>query len=86
MVHEGGEPAEVPLPRYAHQVVYDEGTKRVFMHGGNAGEVNTQVEDVETEVEGGGDNERPGSGDEDRPSRVSKETRLDDFWTMKLLR
>ncbi|KAG2073978.1 hypothetical protein BDR04DRAFT_1126925 [Suillus decipiens] len=78
VIREGGEPAEVPLPRYAHQVVYDEGMKRVFMHGGNAGEVNTQVEDVETEVEG--------SGDEDRPSRVSKETRLDDFWTMKLLR
>ncbi|KAG2364029.1 Muskelin N-terminus-domain-containing protein [Suillus spraguei] len=78
VIREGGEPVEVPLPRYAHQVVYDEGMKRVFMHGGNAGEVNTQVEDVETEVEG--------SGDEDRPSRVSKETRLDDFWTMKLLR
>ncbi|KAG6375663.1 hypothetical protein JVT61DRAFT_3235 [Boletus reticuloceps] len=28
----------VPLPRYAHQVVYDELTKNVYMHGGNAGE------------------------------------------------
>ncbi|KAF9236152.1 hypothetical protein BU15DRAFT_50489 [Melanogaster broomeanus] len=28
-------PSEVPVPRYAHQVVYDEGMKRVYMHGGN---------------------------------------------------
>jgi hypothetical protein len=86
MVQEDGEPAEVPLPRYAHQVVYDEGMKRVFMHGGNAGEVNVPVENVEAEVEESGDGERPRSSDEDRPSRVLKETRLDDFWTMKLLR
>ncbi|KAG1767395.1 Muskelin N-terminus-domain-containing protein [Suillus occidentalis] len=86
MVQEDGEPAEVPLPRYAHQVVYDEGMKRVFMHGGNAGETNMPVENVEAEVEESGDGERPRSSDEDRPSRVLKETRLDDFWTMKLLR
>lgn len=86
VIQEDGEPAEVPLPRYAHQVVYDEGMKRVFMHGGNAGEVNVPVENVGTEVEGSGDDERPRSGDEDRPSRVLKGTRLDDFWTMKLLR
>ncbi|KAG2135782.1 Muskelin N-terminus-domain-containing protein [Suillus clintonianus] len=85
-IQEGGEPVEVPLPRYAHQVVYDEGKKRVFMHGGNAGEVSAPAEDVEPEVEASGDEERPRSGEEDRPSRVLKETRLDDFWTMKLLR
>ncbi|KAF9467401.1 Muskelin N-terminus-domain-containing protein [Collybia nuda] len=28
---------EEPLPRYAHQVVYNPITKTVFMHGGNAG-------------------------------------------------
>ncbi|EIW83449.1 hypothetical protein CONPUDRAFT_89328 [Coniophora puteana RWD-64-598 SS2] len=33
-----GRTIEAPLPRYAHQVVYDEGTNTVFMHGGNAGE------------------------------------------------
>ncbi|KAG1725427.1 Muskelin N-terminus-domain-containing protein [Suillus paluster] len=77
-IQEGGEPVEVPLPRYAHQVVYDEGTKHVFMHGGNAGEVSALAEEIETEGEG--------SGDEDRPRKVLKETRLDDFWTMKLLR
>lgn len=28
---------EEPLPRYAHQVVYNPITKAVYMHGGNAG-------------------------------------------------
>ena len=28
---------EEPQPRYAHQVVYEEGSKTVFLHGGNAG-------------------------------------------------
>ncbi|OJA09261.1 hypothetical protein AZE42_02024 [Rhizopogon vesiculosus] len=77
-IKEGGELTEVPRPRYAHQVVYDEGTKCFFMHGGNAGDVSAVAEEMEPEEEGG--------GDEDRPRRVVKETRLDDFWTMKLSR
>ena len=35
---------EEPLPRYAHQVVYNPRTKIVFMHGGNAGLVGQQLE------------------------------------------
>src|ERR1700683_570710 len=40
--HVGGSKEEAatvkePQPRYAHQVVYEEGSKTVFMHGGNAG-------------------------------------------------
>ncbi|KAJ7772726.1 Muskelin N-terminus-domain-containing protein [Mycena maculata] len=33
----GESPADAPLPRYAHQVVYDPTTRTIFMHGGNAG-------------------------------------------------
>jgi len=77
VITEGGGPSEVPRPRYAHQVVYDEKTKYFFMHGGNAGDVSA-VEDVEPEEER--------SGDGDSPRGVIRETRLDDFWTMKLLR
>jgi hypothetical protein len=29
--------AETPVPRFAHQVVYDPTTKTMFMHGGNGG-------------------------------------------------
>jgi len=76
VIKEGGEPVEGPCPRYAHQVVYDEGTKRFFMHGGNAGDVTAVTEEMELEEEGG----------VDRPRTVVKETRLDDFWTMELLR
>lgn len=35
---------EEPLPRYAHQVVYNPRTKAVGMHGGNAGVVGQQLE------------------------------------------
>lgn len=38
------EKVEEPLPRYAHQVVYNPRTKTVFMHGGNAGMVGQQLE------------------------------------------
>ncbi|KAG0701286.1 Muskelin N-terminus-domain-containing protein [Suillus ampliporus] len=89
-IQEGGEPVEVPLPRYAHQVVYDEKMKRVFMHGGNAGGVGAPAEEMkaEAEGEGSGDDDRSDDDrdDDERPKKVLMETRLDDFWTMKLLR
>lgn len=28
---------EIPVPRYAHQVVYEDVSGTVYMHGGNAG-------------------------------------------------
>lgn len=109
----------VPLPRYAHQVVYDERTKKVYMHGGNAGEGRAhggeEKENEEArvgggaalgtsagtgastrrEAEGGGGNGN-GDGDGDGNSAggehegskpgLLRETRLDDFWVMDLVR
>ncbi|KAH7889083.1 Muskelin N-terminus-domain-containing protein [Phlebopus sp. FC_14] len=81
---ENGETCEIPVPRYAHQVVYDENTKRVFMHGGNAGETK-DADDEEAEKEN--EEREMASAEEERPPRMrTKETRLDDFWGMTLLR
>ncbi|KAK0210441.1 Muskelin N-terminus-domain-containing protein, partial [Desarmillaria ectypa] len=63
-------PCQEPVPRYAHQVVYDPSTKTVFMHGGNAGITGA----MERAVDG---NDKQEGG---------KETRLDDFWRMNLVR
>ncbi|KAG5643379.1 hypothetical protein DXG03_000993 [Asterophora parasitica] len=41
---------EEPVPRYAHQVVYNPHTKTIYMHGGNAGVVGEALERA-----GGGD-------------------------------
>ncbi|KAF8134289.1 Muskelin N-terminus-domain-containing protein [Boletus edulis] len=94
---------------YAHQVVYDELTKKVYMHGGNAGEGrglgSEEKENEEAEGRGctgtrGGDTEGAGedgagngnwteggaSGEEDRSRSGLRETRLDDFWAMNLVR
>lgn len=35
-----------PMPRFAHQVGYNPKTKAIYMHGGNAGESNTENEEV----------------------------------------
>ena len=67
------EPMKEPLPRYAHQVVYNPRTKMVFMHGGNAGVVG-QME-RKRGVTGNGVGEGEG-----------KEQRLADLWEMKLTR
>jgi hypothetical protein len=107
---EGQGESSVPLPRYAHQVVYDERTNKVYMHGGNAGEgrgiSGEEKEDEETragggagastrgeEAEDGGeegagnDNWTGGSAGEEEGSRTGlRETRLDDFWVMNLVR
>ena len=94
----------VPLPRYAHQVVYDERTKKVYMHGGNAGagrgvggeekeneeaRVGSASERGEGSESGtGGDGAESGSwtGGEERSRPGLRETRLDDFWVMNLVR
>ena len=97
--HGRGESESVPLPRYAHQVVYDERTKKVYMHGGNAGEGRgLGGEEKERgarggEAEGGG-GEGTGAGagnwvqggGEERSRSGLRETRLDDFWMMDLVR
>ncbi|KAL4078206.1 Muskelin N-terminus-domain-containing protein [Scleroderma yunnanense] len=135
-VHEGDIGDEdVPRPRYAHQVVYDEKTGRVFLHGGNAGEQNdeddggggiadgrqgggmdghaggdsreaegTGTEDgahgsgqhwrwlrYDNDSARDGDRDRDGDREEDgnrqhRPQTRARELRLDDFWSMTLVR
>lgn len=85
---------EEPQPRYAHQVVYEEGSKTVFMHGGNAGLANGNSDDLEraasnrrledgTVHSGEGNNSEFDNGIE---ARGQKEERLDDFWSMTLNR
>jgi hypothetical protein len=64
-------PEERPQPRYAHQLVYDSKTDTVFMHGGNGGMI----------IDSGSEDIR---GDEE--PRAEEESRLDDFWAMKLKR
>ncbi|KAH7925639.1 hypothetical protein BV22DRAFT_1119428 [Leucogyrophana mollusca] len=103
----------VPLPRYAHQVVYDDRTRTVFMHGGNSGEARREHRESASESRdqrGGSDSrderragEREGSGgdqsdsgdeagenegrsERQRQKKTSHETRLDDFWSMMLVR
>ncbi|KAF6763348.1 Mei4-dependent protein 6 [Ephemerocybe angulata] len=46
---------EVPLPRFAHQAVYHAPTRRVFIHGGNAGGLGLGVEAAGGGSAGGGD-------------------------------
>jgi hypothetical protein len=92
-----GRVVEEPLPRYAHQVVYDPNTKMVFLHGGNAGIGGSGMERSER---GSGSTGGGTDGDDDEgagPSRVreggsgdakdaEQARRLDDFWCMKLKR
>lgn len=85
----------VPTPRYAHQVVYDEQTKKVYMHGGNAGEgrglggEEKENEEARAEGENAREEEEDGDGsdrEEERARPGLRETRLDDFWVMDLVR
>ncbi|TFK67379.1 galactose oxidase [Pluteus cervinus] len=66
------EPIEEPLPRYAHQVVYNPNTRTAYLHGGNAGLVGATSAD--------GDGGTPTQG------RTGGEKRLDDLWQMELVR
>ncbi|KAL1672146.1 Muskelin N-terminus-domain-containing protein [Schizophyllum commune] len=83
------EPQE-PIPRYAHQLVYDASTRTLYMHGGNGSTANaarTTLEQLEADSkqdsEGGDENVAPG---QERAGEVEKEKRLDDFWSMRLER
>ncbi|KAL1710493.1 Muskelin N-terminus-domain-containing protein [Schizophyllum commune] len=79
-----------PIPRYAHQLVYDASTRTLYMHGGNGSTANaarTTLEQLEADSkqdsEGGDENVAPG---QERVGEVEKEKRLDDFWSMRLER
>lgn len=119
----------VPRPRYAHQVVYDEKTGRVFLHGGNAGErdekdgrdragdgpqrsgdgnagdgremegtgagegahgfryhLHWSRYDNGGVLVGDGSRERDMDGQDTNGDEHSRELRLDDFWSMTLVR
>ncbi|PIL35929.1 hypothetical protein GSI_01589 [Ganoderma sinense ZZ0214-1] len=79
-----------PHPRYAHQVVYDCKSGRVYMHGGNGGLSHDEEEhepdphrwssDAEGETRASPPRSplSPGDGD--------AEKRLDDFWGMEIIR
>ena len=83
---------ELPVARYAHQVVYDPTTKTTYMHGGNASL------ERETDEDGHGAPLESGPASEARtdetlernePSLESdgaKDSRLDDLWKMTLIR
>lgn len=71
---------EQPLPRYAHQVVYNPNTKTVYLHGGNAGLLGMLGRDRNRNAEADGDEQV-----EERAANA-KEKRLDDCWQMSLVR
>ncbi|KAF5357318.1 hypothetical protein D9758_005835 [Tetrapyrgos nigripes] len=87
---EGGDydSLEEPVPRYAHQVVYDPSTRTVYMHGGNAGMVGPLERSLrdgigeETQTE---QDPQPADGNSDGEG-AEREKRLDDFWKMSLVR
>jgi muskelin len=81
---------EEPQPRYAHQVVYEEGSKTIFMHGGNAGlgsgsDVGMERAGERDDGEEAAEEDRDKLNDAKR-EHGPKETRLDDFWSMTLNR
>ncbi|KAF4567413.1 hypothetical protein EYR40_006412 [Pleurotus pulmonarius] len=77
--------AEIPSPRYAHQVVYDAKTKTVYLHGGNGGIASESGASLErsTTDDVARDESSVGTS-EKRDDRT--EGRLDDFWKMVLKR
>ena len=85
-----GAAAGAPLPRFAHQVVYDPATRTAYMHGGNAC-LEPPPEDAPPRVS----SVRATSGgaargaSEERIENVEAargSDRLDDFWKLALVR
>ncbi|KDR67554.1 hypothetical protein GALMADRAFT_258218 [Galerina marginata CBS 339.88] len=74
-------PSEAPMPRFAHQVVYNPYTKAIFLHGGNAGGL-PPGDSAKDRREADGEAVVVDSGEEP----PAKERRLDDFWRMELKR
>ena len=85
-------PLELPVARYAHQVVYNPTTKTTYMHGGNASlerEVDEEGNPAPTEASSAPETR---SEEPEEPVEMSTEpdgardSRLDDLWSMTLLR
>lgn len=88
MRHPGTTASEIPMPRFAHQVVYNPATRSVFLHGGNAGGSSAAVGGSGSaggNADGDGGDGVDGDGKEKEKDGV-KERRLDDFWRMELRR
>ena len=82
-----------PLPRYAHQIVYDNRSKLVYMHGGNAGLKDEILVAPNGDWVGVNEPERlhgqaadAGHQQTQQSATSEEENRLDDFWTLKLRR
>ena len=82
----------MPVPRFAHQVVYNPSTRTVFIHGGNAGGP-TAFDPSKTLHLGGrnadgdfGGNATTSATDSEEQDGKAKGMRLDDFWKMELKR
>jgi len=71
-----------PMPRFAHQVVYNPNTRTVFLHGGNAGGTLGSRSSGRDDGDVGAGPQDP---EETRENSGAKE-RLDDFWRMQLRR
>jgi hypothetical protein len=92
--HDQADVVEEPQPRYAHQVVYEEGSKTVFMHGGNAGLASGNNDGMERAASSSrledsavdGDGVGSAKLDDGSEAQGQKEKRLDDFWSMTLER
>lgn len=89
---ESSTPAEIPVARWAHQVVYNPVTKITYMHGGNArleGEIEADVEMPPQDtapIPDTGLDESVATTETIEQVDDTKSTRLDDFWKMSLIR
>ncbi|PFH53700.1 hypothetical protein AMATHDRAFT_934 [Amanita thiersii Skay4041] len=84
-----GEDNKKPRARYAYQVTYNIKTKKIFMHGGNAGKVDTIGVDTEDRDGDGGEasgGERAPDQREAQSKRGNEEMRLNDLWSISLQR
>ena len=72
---------DMPIPRFAHQVVYNPNTKAIYLHGGNAG-----WEHWVSDTDAGEGHASTGGDESAGHVKVLKEKRLDDFWRMELKR
>lgn len=94
ILRESGRPlAELPLPRFAHQIAYIPSTKSLFLHGGNAGRgfsdgtYHESVPSTPAAVDARPESTQSAPATmEDSEHPEASERRLDDFWRMDLKR
>ncbi|KAJ3515933.1 hypothetical protein NMY22_g14321 [Coprinellus aureogranulatus] len=94
--HPNSPPEQIPMPRFAHQAVYHPDTKKVFLHGGNAGGIGGAEGTGSSSADGSANSSArqtpspPGeggaAGDSSEQESGPKDKRLDDLWMMELRR